>query len=339
MIWLDGTKSARASHFSGLQRVARRLGAALDVDATVVEGTTWAARAHASDWFLTTEVFAPAERSGWTELMATRPCRLAAIFHDAIPMRWPQITWPQSVARHPAYLKMLASFDLVLAVSEASRQELTGYWEWLGLPRVPEVRVIALGADFDDQPRRDSVEPVTPPEILCVAILEPRKNQALLLDVAESLWREGRTFSLHLVGRTNPHFGRPIETRIKELRRDFPGLQAHGKLDEAGLAKLYGRVAFTAFPTLAEGCGLPVLESLWHGVPCLASDIPSVRENAGAGVHLVKPNDRAAWRTAVSEWLDGKAAEARDAIPARTLPTWRETAAQVRAALGVSRPS
>jgi hypothetical protein len=71
-------------------------------------------------------LFSEEERPGFTAWLEARPCRAAAIFHDAIPLKLPQITWPRSVARHPGYLKLLAQFDRIWAVSAASREELTG---------------------------------------------------------------------------------------------------------------------------------------------------------------------------------------------------------------------
>ncbi len=112
MIWLDATKSAKAGHRSGLVRVTKRLSAELGDDATEVSGLGWIHDAQKGDWFLTAEVFSPDEREGWEAMLASRPCRLAVIYHDAIPMKFPRTTWPKSVARHPAYLKMLARFDL-----------------------------------------------------------------------------------------------------------------------------------------------------------------------------------------------------------------------------------
>src|ERR1019366_7898 len=101
--------------------------------ATEVRWPAWDRSAGADDWFLTGELFSEEERPGFTEFLAVHPCRLAAIFHDAIPLRHPHITWPQSVARHPGYMKSLARFDRVWAVSEASRAELLGFWRWQGV--------------------------------------------------------------------------------------------------------------------------------------------------------------------------------------------------------------
>src|SRR6185295_10057816 len=101
-------------------------------------------------------------------------------------------------------------------------------------------------------------------------------------------------------GRVNPHFGEPVLARLKELRRRFPGLRYHENANDAEVAELYASARASVFPTIAEGCGLPLLESLWMGVPCVCSDLPSLRENAaGGGCVLLPLNDRAAWKQAL----------------------------------------
>ncbi|MFM7751399.1 MAG: hypothetical protein ACKPB0_13400, partial [Opitutaceae bacterium] len=109
MIFLDTTKSADARHRSGLTRVTTRLAAALGEAARPVRWDaarrTFAAEDGSSqgpaDWFITAELFSEEERPGLGEFLTTKGCRTAAIFHDAIPLRFPQTTWPKSVARHP----------------------------------------------------------------------------------------------------------------------------------------------------------------------------------------------------------------------------------------------
>jgi glycosyltransferase involved in cell wall biosynthesis len=336
MIWFDTTKSARATHHSGLMRVSTRLQAELGAAARPVQAIHWAGEAKADDWYLTAEVFAPQERSGWAELLAERPCRLAAIFHDAIPLQWPQITWPQSVQRHPAYLKMLAQFDRVWAVSESSRRDLLGYWQWLGVATMPPVEVLALGADFDGAPRHPGVRGTQNRALLCVGIIEPRKNQELLLDACEQLWAENMNFELHVVGRVNPHFGGPIRDRLKRLARTQAGLHYHAEIDDRALGKLYEQARAVVFPTRAEGCGLPVIEALWRGLPCVCSDLPVLRESTEGGACLMaKSDDRGVWTAALRQILTDDAGLSRlngEAVK-RTLPTWRETAGQLLAGL------
>ena len=337
MIYFDITKTGRAGHRSGLTRVSTRLAAELGAAATPVRWPDWDRRLQPGDWFLTGELFSEEERPGLGEFLRSGGGRKAAIFHDAIPLKLPQITWPQSVARHPGYLKQLAAFDRIWAVSAASRDELTGFWHWQGLEKTPPVEVLALGADFDESPRAAmKPAPVVTPVLLNVGILEPRKNQNLLLDVCEELWCEGRNFELHLVGRVNPHFGRPIVARIRGLKGKFPGLHYHEAANDAAVAKLYDTARASVFPTLAEGCGLPVLESLWRGVPCVCSDLPVLRENAdGGGCLPVAMDDRGAWKEALRRILTDDVLQSRLAAEARgrTLPTWTQAAAVLRTGL------
>jgi glycosyltransferase involved in cell wall biosynthesis len=337
MIFFDTTRTGAAGHRSGLTRVSARLRDELGARAAAVTWNETATRARPGDWFLTTELFSEEERPGFTAFLAARPCRLAAVFHDAIPLKHPHITWPQSVARHPGYMKLLAQFDRVWAVSAASRAELLGYWRWAGVEQPPPVEVLALGADFNRQPRITSRPTPHASRLLSVGILEPRKNQALLLEACADLWAAGLAFELHLVGRVNPHFGRPLVARLRDLQRTHRAvLHFHEAADDATLAQLYATARAAVFPTIAEGCGLPLLEALWQGVPCVCSDLPVLRENADAGGCLpVATGDRAAWRDVLRRIVtdDTLVARLTAEATARPLPTWRAAADTLAAAL------
>ncbi len=350
MIYYDVTKMGAARQKSGLTRVSSRLREELGSAATPVvwdgRRQTWlkpdtkvAPKFQATDWLLTVELFSEAERAGLADFVARPPCRLAAVFHDAIPLRFPHITWPQSVQRHPGYMKLLASFDRVFAVSEASRQDLVGFWRWQGVSPRATVGTIEHGADFDNTPRATEAPAAAGgvrANLLCVGIIEPRKNQAFLLDVAESLWSDGLDFDLHVAGRVNPHFGEPIERRLKQTARRESRLRFHAAASDSVLQRLYAGASAVAFPTLGEGCGLPLLEALWRGVPCVCSDLPVLRENADAGGCLVVgANDAEAWRRNLRALLSDQALRKRlqgEAI-ARTLPRWADAANFLRGAL------
>jgi glycosyltransferase involved in cell wall biosynthesis len=338
MIRFDVTQAASWRHRSGLMRVSTRLREELGAAAVAARWPKDWESAGAADWLLTVELFSEAERPGLRAFVDRRPCRLAAIFHDAIPIKLPHITWPASVARHPEYMKLLAKFDRIWAVSAASRAELLGFWAWQGIVAPPPVEVLALGADASG-PRvsasgLSNVQPL--PRLLSVGILEPRKNQELLLDVCDELWAEGMSFGLDIVGRVNPHFGKPIAERFRRMQRQWPGLRYHKEASDETVAELYARARAAVFPTIAEGCGLPLLESLWRGVPCVGSDVPSLVENAAGGGCLIVPSgDRAAWKAALKAVLTDPALHGRLGAEAvsRRLPTWAEAAATVRTAL------
>jgi len=170
--------------------------------------------------------------------------------------------------------------------------------------------------------------------LLSVGILEPRKNQSFLLEVADRLWGHGLRFDLHLVGRVNPHFGKPILAQIRALQRKRASLFYDGAVDDRKLGELYSRAAACLIPTIAEGCGLPLLEALWHGTPCISSDLPSLLENAAGGGCLVLPTGGVeAWTTALRRFLSepAYAQTLSDAAIERAagLPTWAQTAAVI----------
>ncbi|MBC8039105.1 MAG: hypothetical protein H7Y06_01035, partial [Opitutaceae bacterium] len=248
MIYFDTTNTRRARHHSGLVRVGSRMLSALGDGARPVfwKSGRWhaddgggLAGFTAADWLLTSELFSEEERPGLGGFLAQKSVRTAAIFHDAIPLRLPQVTWPKSVARQVPYMDLLARFDRVLAVSAASRDELKGFWRWQGRSGQPEVTAVTLGADFDGAPR--AANGPGDGGLLCVGILEPRKNQSFLLKVCAELWRAGADFDLHVAGRVNPHFGKPIEREVLRMRREFPRLHYHAAINDEELAELYTR--------------------------------------------------------------------------------------------------
>ena len=349
MIYYDTTKMGAAKHRSGLMRLSSRLREGLGSTVTevawdgkrrgFVSGKQRAPVKFAqADWLLTVEMFCEAERPGFWDFLKNPPCRLAAIFHDAIPVKFPHTTWPQSVQRHPEYMKMLAGFDRAWAISEATRRDFTEFWRWQGVTPRAQVEVIELGADFDggNRVQRDALITKDRPALLCVGIIEPRKNQAFLLDVAEALWRDQVDFELHVVGRVNPHFGAPTAARMKALQKRESRFRFHGSAGDRELGRLYAAARAVAFPTMAEGCGLPLLEALWRGVPCVCSDLPVLRENADDGGCLVaKVNDAADWQAKLRIVLTDTAETRRlqTEAMARPLPRWLNTAQTLRNAL------
>ena len=338
MIYFDTTSASTWRHSSGLARVSRRLLGELGGAAAAAGWPGIAAKPSKADWIFTPELFSEPERPGLAAFLGARPCRLAALYHDAIPIRLPEITWAKSVARHPSYMKMLSRFDRVWAVSEASRQELIGFWRWQGVQSPPPVDVLPMGADGAGVARSRGCGAGTPgpARIVCVGILEPRKNQGVILDACEALWREGLEMELHLVGRVNPQFGGPIARRVREMRARWKWLRHHDRMDDAALAGLVGSARATAFASIAEGCGLPLLESLWLGVPCVCSGIAPLLENAAGGGCLVVPgNDAAGWTQAIGSVVKDYGVHARLAAEAsgRPLQTWSDAARVLREAL------
>ena len=344
----DVTKACRQKHKSGILRVSSCLKAELSrlFEDRFVE-VVWSEREKGfrrfkkggalevdqNDVLLTSELFCETERPGIENFLKKGRCRSYAIFHDAIPLRFPEFTWPRSVQRHPCYMKMLSLFDGVFGVSQSSSIQLEEYWEWLGFEYAPSVKSIQLGADgVFSEASKPKVTKNEKFSILMLGIIEIRKGQDLALDACTRLWDDGLDFNLHVVGRTNPHFGKDIERRLKRMAKENSKLVYHGPIDDSDLQKLFEEMDLKLFPSRAEGCGLPVLESLWKGLPVLCARLSSVRETARfGGCQFFEPDNLDDLSTKLKGLvLNPEALDTlRSSIDTTILPRWRSTSQEI----------
>jgi glycosyltransferase involved in cell wall biosynthesis len=91
-----------------------------------------------------------------------------------------------------------------------------------------------------------------------------------------------------------------VEQAIGELGLDGDVLWLP-RLSVSDMARLYTAATALVFPSLYEGCGMPVVEAMACGCPVAASDIPTTREFGGSAVwhfdpHSVEAITDAMWR-------------------------------------------
>nr|WP_241732347.1 glycosyltransferase [Galbitalea soli] len=204
--------------------------------------------------------------------------------------------------------------------------------------RGPEIRIVGLPtadgvAASPDAAAELIAAGVDPADrlVLAVGSHEPRKNHLALLQAAELAWRDGARFTLVIVGGNSwdaGGFHRALDAARARGRRVITLSSAPDTLVWA----LYGRAEFTVFPSLNEGFGLPVAESISRGVPVITSDFGSMRELAeGRGGLLVDPRDDAALAAGIRTLLDDP--ERLDALRAETHSAprrgWAEYAAEL----------
>ena len=78
-----------------------------------------------------------------------------------------------------------------------------------------------------------------------------------------------------------------------------------GRVDGPAKAVLFRRARLVVMPSRYETFGIVAAEAMAAGVPLIASDLPELREVAGAGAWLVPPADPRALSAAVrSLWID-----------------------------------
>ncbi|HXC01650.1 MAG TPA: glycosyltransferase [Opitutaceae bacterium] len=290
----------------------------------------------ASASLLVPEIFSPGVAAALPALFAQAGGPRVAIFHDAIALKLPELTPAKTVARFPAYLRELLAFDGIAANSEDSRQSLLDYWQWLGVTNPPPVEAIPLGLSLPapGAGRISNLRSQISNSILCVGSVEGRKNHLALLDACEQLWARGLHFELHLIGLSHPQTGRAALDKIAALKVAGRPLRYSGPVDDATVATAYDACQFTVYPSLMEGFGLPVLESLAHGKPCVCSSRGALGEAArDGGCVTLDSMDADSLAAAILRLLQNPSALAAlaEAARARTFRSWPDYAAELAA--------
>ena len=199
--------------------------------------------------------------------------------------------------------------DALVAVSESARDDICAE-----LSIDPGEFVVAphgAGRPGDVEPTaeaalRERYGIRSPRVVLCVAAKRPHKNQETLIRALDHLPGDvGVVCAGH-------------EEGYEQVLRELTAAGGHdgrvalpGYVPDADLEGLWRLAGCAAFPTLAEGFGLPVAEAMLRGVPVACSDIPVLHEVGGDVVHYFDPRDPAAAAGAIQDALADDAAAAR----------------------------
>ena len=251
---------------------------------------------------------------------------------DCVPLTSGETTGGGMPAAFARNLRVVAEMSRVAAISEAAAVEYRGWRDML--PSVgllgPDVRAIGLASErgtFDEAARAEALRLLAPDELpllLCVGSHEPRKNHLAVLAACELLWAAGYRFRLGFIGGNGWRSESFTAAAHSLLLRGRP-IAVLQRASDPVLWAAYDIATATVFPSLNEGFGLPVMESLLAGTPVVTSDFGSMKEIAeGGGAVLVDPrDDRDIARGIESLLFDEQAAAAtRDAARRRVGRPW-----------------
>jgi glycosyltransferase involved in cell wall biosynthesis len=183
---------------------------------------------------------------------------------------------------------------------------------------------VARGSSGQDRSRTED-EPL----VLVVGSHEPRKNHDAIVFAAERLWEEGLSFRLRFIGGGSTYVIRRFDRRARTLAGRGRPIEVWRSAKDDELLASYRAARFTVFPSLHEGFGLPVAESLALGVPVVTSDYGSTAEIARhGGCLLVDPRSDDAIVAAMHALLTDDELHARLVAEcyARTPRTWADYA-------------
>ncbi|TPK31701.1 glycosyltransferase family 4 protein [Mesorhizobium sp. B2-5-3] len=257
--------------------------------------------------------------------------------YDLIPVKFPHLCVGDVAAKFARYFADLAwCADEIVSISECSKRDLLTLLEELGTP-VPKTTVIKLGshlptsnnAGVSTQTKEASGDRF----ILFVSTIERRKNHETLYRAYTRLMDKGVKNLPNLVFVGMPGWGvndfladLRFDNRVKDL------VKVLTNVSDADLNWLYKNTLFTVFPSLYEGWGLAVAESLAAGKFCLASNAASIPEVGGDLIEYLDPWDVQQWAERLEWYFDNPYALTQAEMRIRKeydAPTWEDTAIAV----------
>ncbi|MFN8475955.1 MAG: glycosyltransferase family 1 protein [Anaerolineae bacterium] len=236
--------------------------------------------------------------------------RSVVTVHDLAFLRFPHFLTREAAKYYGQIDDALKSSDQVIAVSEATKQDLV---QLLGV-NPNRIAVIHEAADPTFRVVQDSTAladvrtrySLPGPYILFVSTIEPRKNlptllrafnQVLDLQVAKgSAGRGGdpcQPLTLAIVGKKGWLYEDVFNTAEELGLSDRARFLDRVPLED--LLLLYNSAAVFVQPSLYEGFGLPPLEAMMSGAPVIVSDAASLPEVVGEAGVKVPPMDVDAW--------------------------------------------
>ena len=212
----------------------------------------------------------------------------ATMIHDLGPLRYPERLHPRTVRMHTGTAREAGKVDVVFVNSEFTANDAVAR---LGVPR-ERIHVAYPGVDPQFTPDGSRFDHGSP-YVFTTATHDWRKNLETL--------------------------------RAAEIGLPVLSLADLGYIDDGKLPELYRGAEVFVYPSRFEGFGIPVVEAMACGVPCVVSSHPSLDEASGDAAVRVDPESPTEIAAGVRE-----ARERRDELVERGLAharrfTWLET--------------
>lgn len=247
----------------------------------------------------------------WTYPLPVRAHRAANVYtiHDLIPLRLPQTTLDNKNRYFKLCMRIARTADHIITVSEASRRDIinllganpdkvTNTYQSVNFPQHLMAKSDAVVRDE----LAGTFNLAYKGYFLYFGAVEPKKNLGRLI---EAYLGSGVATPLVIVGA--PGWKTEDEMQLLDVLQSLPNLSQDKRnriirleyLPFPMLMSMIRGAKATLFPSLYEGFGLPVLESMALGTAVLTSDVSSLPEIAGDAACLVDPYDTRAMAQAI----------------------------------------
>ena len=225
---------------------------------------------------------------GLAQLASVSDCKVVSFVHDIIALLSPQHTAFSTVdknQRFETWLRYVARHSyLLICNSDFTRQTLEIYLR--GIELQPKIEVVKFPHEFKCSCSEEShaiskhVSHVARQNyVLCVGTIESRKNILKLLECWQELQKKYKGHLPELVLAGGRGWGvDDVYAFLKKTSHVGGTIKIIDTPNDAELELLYKNCRFTVFPSLFEGWGLPIGESLWFRKPVICANNSSMPE-------------------------------------------------------------
>ena len=215
-------------------------------------------------------------------------------FHDLIFEYYPEQfgLWDRYMYKRK-YRYAAKNADQIVAISESTKNDLNELYN-VDLSKISVVYQ-SCNPSFYNTPK----SPLSKEKyLLYVGSLIERKSFLLIVDAMATIADDKRV-KVKVVGQGGRYADR-VKARIAEL-----GLGQYFEfldhINNEALLSLYDNAMAMVYPSIYEGFGIPLIESLYRDTPVITSTASSLPEAAGPGAIYIEPNDTAALAKAMMD--------------------------------------
>ena len=230
--------------------------------------------------------------------------KVVVTIHDLIFMRFPELYKP--VDRKIYFSKVnsaVQNSDVIITISKQTKNDIIHFFQ----TDESKIKVHYQGCnpEFKKQyslsTKNNLRERFNLPEkfILNVGTLEKRKNILSILQAIKDL-----SYHLVLVGKPTKYFN-DLKAFIDENHMEQRIHFVHG-LQMKELAALYQAATLFCYPSVFEGFGIPIIESLFSKTAVITSSGSCFEEAGGPGSVYVKAGDISHLRNEISDLMENE---------------------------------
>ncbi len=233
--------------------------------------------------------------------------------HDLVPLRLPYTTLDNKRRYYNLIKMLLRQADHIVTVSETSKKDIVDLFGFAPEKITNTYQAVDIPRKYTDKPEEavkreveGSFDLTYKDYLLYFGAIEPKKNIGRLIEaylaskiktplviIGKLAWKTDS--ELRLLNDASIRYQEQVDTitytRSRIQRIDYAPFPL--------LVSLIRGAKAVTFPSLYEGFGLPVLESMLLGTPVLSSTEGSLPEIAGDAALLVDPYDTYAMAEAI----------------------------------------